>query len=141
MPDEKVKVAMFLPPGVAHAVKVQAARQGGGVSELVGNMFLCAHCREPIVDEFVVGTPKLIAPNRYAVFFHKSREACAAASGTRVNFFVDCPNCKSKPHQSFDRTELPGLLKNNGVKFYCITCDHSWMATGKQVEDIAHLLV
>jgi hypothetical protein len=139
MLEEKVKVAMFLPPGVAHAVKVQAARQGAGVSELVGNMFMCAHCREPIIDEFIVGAPKLIAPNKYAVFFHKNRAACLAASGTRINFFVDCPNCKAKPHQSFDRTELPRLLKTKGVKFYCISCDHSWQATTKELEEIARI--
>ncbi len=79
---DKVKVSMFLSPSVAHAIKVQAARQGGGVSDLVGGMFICAHCREPIEDEFVVGKPKLIEPNRYAVLFHKNREACIAASGT-----------------------------------------------------------
>jgi|ERR1700733_11412852 len=138
--EEKVKVAMFLPPGVAHAVKVQAARQGGGVSELVSNMFLCAHCREPIVDEFIVGAPKLVAPNKYAVFFHKTREACLTASGTRINLFVHCPKCKAQPHQSFDRKELPALVKSNSVKFYCISCDNSWKATAKDTEHIARLL-
>lgn len=137
---DKVKVAMFLPPEVAHAVKIQAARQGAGVSQLVGNMFLCAHCREPIVDEFVVGTPKLIARNRYAVFFHKNRETCLAASGTRVSFFKTCPHCKAVPHQSFDGTELRTLVQRKNVKFYCINCDSSWKATGKETDEIARLL-
>jgi hypothetical protein len=137
---DKVKVAMFLPPEVAHAVKVQAARNGAGVSELVGNMFLCAHCREPIVDEFVVGTPKLIAPYRYAVFFHKNREACLAASGTRVSFFKTCPRCKAAPHQSFDEKELRTLVRRKDVKFYCINCDGNWKATAKETDEIARLL-
>lgn len=79
----KVKVSMFLPPGLAQAIKIQAARQGGGVSDLIGGMFTCAHCHEPISDEFVVGKPKLTEPNRYAVLFHGNREACIAASGTK----------------------------------------------------------
>jgi hypothetical protein len=79
----KVKVSMFLPPGLAQAIKIQAARQGGGVSDLIGAMFTCAHCHEPISDEFVVGKPKLVEPNRYAVLFHGNREACLAASGTK----------------------------------------------------------
>ena len=136
---EKVKVAMFLPPEVAYAVKVQAARHGAGVSELVGNMFVCAHCREPIVDEFVVGRPKLIAPNRYAVFFHKNREACLTASGTRVSFFKTS-HCKAVPHQSFDEKELRTFVQRKNVKFYCINCDGNWKATVKETDEIARLL-
>jgi len=138
---EKVKVSMFLPKDVAHAVKVQAARQGSGVSELVGQMFRCACCREPIADEFVIGKPKLIELNRYAVLFHKNREACLAASGTRVTFGTKCPECGALPQQSFDRTELPALMQKKAVKFYCIQCDHYWKATAKDVEHIARLLV
>lgn len=136
----KVKVSMFLPKEVAHAVKVQAARQGSGVSELVGQMFLCAHCREPITDDFVVGKPKLIEPNRYAVLFHKNREACLTASGTRVTFGAKCPECGALPLQSFDKTELPALLQKKAVKFYCIQCDHHWKATAKDTEQVAQLL-
>ncbi|MGH6842424.1 MAG: hypothetical protein ACREDV_10095, partial [Methylocella sp.] len=74
--SKKVKVSMFLEPEVAQAVKVQAARQGlAGVSELMRNVFLCAHCREPITDEFVVGI-KMIAPGRFGVFFHANRNEC-----------------------------------------------------------------
>lgn len=131
---------MFLPPEVAHAVKVQAARQGAGVSELVGKMFICAHCREPIADEFVVGRPTLIEPNRYAVFFHKNREVCVAASGTRISFGVECPQCKSLPTQSFDKAELSALLQSTAVRFYCIQCDFHWKATDKDVERIKRFL-
>ena len=138
---DKVKVSMFLSKDVAHAVKIQAARQGAGVSELVGQMFICAHCREPIADEFIVGRPKLIEPNRYAVLFHKNREACLAASGTRITFGAKCPECNSLPLQSFDRTELPTLLQKKAIKFYCIQCDHHWKATTKDAEQIARLLV
>ena len=80
---EKVKVSLFLEPEVAKAVKVQAARQGAeGVSNLVSKCFVCAHCNEPITDDFVVGI-KLVAPNTYGVFFHANRKACRAASGTK----------------------------------------------------------
>ena len=80
--SDKVKVSMFLEPEIARAVKVQAARQGAdGVSGLVRNVFLCAHCREPITDEFVVGI-KMIAPGTFGVFFHANRKECRAASGT-----------------------------------------------------------
>lgn len=78
---EKVKVSLFLEPEVAKAVKIQVARQGAeGVSDLVSKVFVCAHCQEPITDEFVVGI-KLIAPNKYGVFFHANRKSCRAASG------------------------------------------------------------
>jgi hypothetical protein len=78
--SDKVKVSMFLEPEVARAVKVQAARQGvGGVSGLVRNVFLCAHCREPTTGEFVVGT-KMSAPGRFGVFFHAHRKECRSAS-------------------------------------------------------------
>ena len=78
---EKVKVSLFLEPEVAKAVKIQAARQGTeGVSELVSKFFLCAHCQEPITDDFVLGI-KLVAPNKYGVFFHANRKTCRAASG------------------------------------------------------------
>lgn len=79
--NEKVKMALFLEPEVAKAVKVQAARQGAeGVSDLVSKCFRCAHCGEPITDDFVVGI-KLVAPNEYGVFFHANRKPCRAASG------------------------------------------------------------
>ena len=77
----KVKVSMFLEPEVARAVKVQAARQGQeGVSGLVRQVFRCAHCQDPINDEFVVGI-KLVAPDKWGVFFHANRPDCRAASG------------------------------------------------------------
>jgi hypothetical protein len=80
--SEKVKVSLFLEPEVARALKVQAARRGaGGVSELVRETILCAHCREPITDEFVVGI-KQIPPGTFGVFFHKDRKECLAASKT-----------------------------------------------------------
>lgn len=80
---EKVKVSLFLEPEVAKAVKVQAARQGTeGVSNLVSKVFMCAHCHEPITDDFVIGI-KLVAPNEYGVFFHANRKACRAASGNK----------------------------------------------------------
>jgi len=79
----KVKVSLFLEPEVARAVKVQAARQGAdGVSELVRNVFLCAHCGEPITDEFVVGI-KMTTPGTFGVFVHANREKCRAAGGAR----------------------------------------------------------
>jgi hypothetical protein len=126
---DKVKVCMFLPPSVAHAIKVQAARHGGGVSDLIGGMFICAHCREPIADEFIVGKPKLVEPNRCAVLFHRNREACVAASGTRISFGARCPQCSSTGLQSFDRNELQALLQSKNVRFHCRQCDNRWNAT------------
>jgi hypothetical protein len=79
--SNKVKVSMFLEPEVARAIKVQAARQGAeGVSGLVRNVFLCAHCREPITDDFVVGM-KTLGPGTFGVFFHANRRGCRSASG------------------------------------------------------------
>jgi hypothetical protein len=75
----KVKVSVFLDPELARAVKVQAARQGVGVSELVGKMFICAHCGEPIEDDPVVGIK--LSPGTFCVRFHGNRKACRAASG------------------------------------------------------------
>ena len=78
---DKVKISLFLEPEVARAVKVQAARQGtDGVSGLVRKFFVCAHCTEPIIDEFVVGI-KRTAPETFGVFFHANREKCRAAGG------------------------------------------------------------
>ena len=79
--SDKVKISVFLDPEVAKAVKVQAARQGSGVSDIVRSIFSCAHCHEPIAEEFVVGIPNMITPDWYGVFFHKNRKACLAASG------------------------------------------------------------
>jgi hypothetical protein len=74
-------MSVFLEPEVARAAKVQAARQGGGgVSELVRNFFVCAHCSEPIFDEFVVGI-KMTAPGTFGVFFHANRDECRKAGG------------------------------------------------------------
>jgi hypothetical protein len=137
---DKVKISMFLPPAVARAAKVQAARAGAGLSDLVSGIFQCAYCREPITDEFVVGTPRLVASNNYAVFFHKNREACLAASRTRVNFFVKCPNCGDMSHQSFGRSEMQGLLEKEGVRFYCISCNNSWKATAGDNANIVKIL-
>lgn len=132
---------MFLPPDVAQALKIQAARQGGGVSELVGGLFLCAHCREPIADDFVVGKSKKVEPNKFAVLYHRNREACVAASGTRISFGAQCPQCKALPVQSFDRTELPQLLQRKNVRFYCIQCDNHWNATADDAKEIERLLL
>jgi hypothetical protein len=78
---DKVKVSLFLEPDVARAVKAQAARQGTeGVSGLVRTVFVCAHCGEPITDEFVVGI-KMTAPGTFGVFFHANRAKCRAAAG------------------------------------------------------------
>ena len=78
---EKVKISVFLEPEVAKAVKIQAARQGAGVSQIISSIFSCAHCHGPITDEFIVGIPKLIAPDWYGVFFHKNKKTCLIASG------------------------------------------------------------
>src|SRR5713226_241727 len=109
--SEKVKVSVFLEPGIVKAGKVQAAREGSGISAIVRNIFLCAHCGEPITDEFVVGSPKLIAPNRYGVFFHRNRKECLKASGPRVAFIVTCPHCKKPAHQDFERAKLFDLFQ------------------------------
>ena len=83
--SSKVKVSLFVEPEVAHAMKVQAARQGAeGVSKLVGRAFLCAHCGEPIMDEFVVGI-KMTTPGTFGVFFHANRKECRTASGAGQN--------------------------------------------------------
>ncbi len=77
----KVKVSLFVEPEVARAMKVQAARQGAeGMSKLIGNVFSCAHCGEPITDEFVVGI-KMTAPGTFGVFFHANRKECRMAGG------------------------------------------------------------
>jgi hypothetical protein len=140
MSDDKVKVSMFLDAPIAQAVKIRAARDGTGVSEVIGKMFQCAHCREPITDEFIVGKPKLIAPNRSAVFFHKNRKECAAAGGTEVRFFLKCPNCEAIPQQTFDPSRLRELIQKKAVEFYCISCDHSWKASAKETEEISRLV-
>jgi formate-dependent nitrite reductase cytochrome c552 subunit len=110
MADNKVKVSMFLAAPIAQAVKIRAARDSTGVSETISNMFQCAHCRETITDEFIIGKPTQIAPNRYAVFFHKNRKECAEASGTEIRFFMKCPNCHEHPMQTFDPLTLKKLI-------------------------------
>jgi hypothetical protein len=140
MSDEKIKVSMFLTAPIAQAVKIRAAREGTGVSEVIANMFRCAHCREPITDEFIIGKPTLIASNRYAVFFHKNKKDCAAASGSQVRFFLKCPNCETLPQQSFDPIELRRLLQAKAVKFYCISCDHAWKPSVAEAKEIALLV-
>jgi hypothetical protein len=139
--SEKVKVSMFLEPEVAKAIKVQAARQGSGMSEIVRNVFLCAHCREPITDEFVLGAPKLVDKNKYGVFFHKNRKECLNASGTKIVFFSECPTCKQPAFQEFDREVLFERLQNKQVKCYCIRCDAQWQPTADDAISLSRLLV
>jgi len=140
MPDDKVKVSMFLAAPIAQAVKIRAARDGTGVSEVIGNMFQCAHCREPITDEFIVGKPKQIAPNRFAVFFHKNRKECTAASGNELRFFMKCPKCEALPQQSFDPIDLRKLIQKRAVEFYCTSCDHRWKASAAELREITRVL-
>jgi hypothetical protein len=137
---DKVKISMFLEPELARAVKMQAASQGAGVSELIGNMFLCAHCGEAITDDFVVGLPKLVAPNKYRALFHTNRPECLAASGAKVVYLPVCPTCKLPAHQQFEQRELYRLLQHKGVKFYCIRCDNHWAATHEQSIELSRLL-
>lgn len=75
----KVKMSVFLEPEVARAAKVQAARQGAGISEVVRNFFVCGHCDEPITDEFAVGIK--VTPGSFRVFFHANRDECRVAGG------------------------------------------------------------
>ena len=139
MSDKKVKISMFLEPDLAKAVKIQAARQGAGVSEIMRSVLSCAHCREPITDEFVIGTPMLVAPGRYDVFFHKNRPECRKASGERIAYVPMCNNCKDPAYQSYERATLFSLLQSSGtLRFYCIRCDESWPAT---LEDAGKLLL
>jgi len=140
MPDDKVKVSMFLAAPIAQAVKIRAAREGTGVSETIGHMFQCAHCREPITDEFIVGRPTTIAPNQHAVFFHKNRKECAEAGGPEVRFFLECPHCNAIPQQAFDKRTLRGLLDRQCLEFYCITCDQQWKASADELKTAAALL-
>ena len=80
----KTKVSLFLEPSLAKALKIQAARHGHeGVSSLVSSTFLCAHCQEPITEDFVVGI-KNISPNRFGVLFHANKKDCVSASGTKA---------------------------------------------------------
>ena len=82
--SDKIKVSMFLEPELARAVKIQAARNGQeGVSGLMRKVFRCAHCQEPITDDFVVGI-KIVAPDTFGVFFHANRTECRAASGAAL---------------------------------------------------------
>jgi len=137
---DKVKISMFLEPELARAVKMQAASQGAGVSELVGNMFLCAHCGEAITDDFVVGLPRLVAPNKYRALYHKKRSACLAASGNKIVYLPMCPTCALPTHVQFEQNELYRLLQQKAVKFYCIRCDTHWAATHEQSIELSRLL-
>ena len=141
MSDKKMKISMFLEPGVAQAVKIQAARQGTGVSEIMRSVLSCAHCREPITDEFVIGEPTLIAHGKYDVFFHKNRPTCRKASGERIAYVPICNKCNEPAYQSFERDKLYTLLQSNNIKFYCIKCDSSWLATLEDAVKLSLLLV
>lgn len=142
MPEdkEKVKMSVFLEPEVARAAKTQAALQGAGVSAIVRNVFTCAHCGEPITDEFIIGTPKPVSQDRYGVFFHKHRDACLKASGARVVYIPVCPSCSEPAYQQFEPQTLYEQLLKRSVPFYCIRCDHHWDAGAKETDDLARLL-
>ncbi len=137
---DKVKMSMFLPPEVAQAVKVQAARQGTGVSESVAQHYLCACCGQPILDEFVVGVPRPVGPGKLGVMYHRNREACLAASGGRLSFFAPCPVCNAYAHQSFEKADLRAHLQDEKVSLYCIRCDHHWTPSPADAQEIAKLL-
>ena len=144
--SDKVKISAFLAPEVARAAKMQSAEQGSGVSKIIRSVFLCAHCGEPITDEFIVGTPKLTEPgedgkpDKYSVFFHKRRKECRTASGQRIAYVPVCNSCNNPAHQSFDETQLEELLLGNDVRFYCVRCDHSWPATTIDTGNLSNLL-
>ena len=136
MPDKKMKLSMFLEPDLAKAVKIQAARQGAGVSEIMRSVLSCAHCHEPITDEFVIGEPALIAQDKYDAFFHKNRPECRKASGERIAYVPICKKCNQPAYQSYKREELSAILRSNTLKFYCIRCNEIWPAT---LEDLGKL--
>ncbi|MET3109113.1 hypothetical protein AAKU58_003962 [Oxalobacteraceae bacterium GrIS 1.18] len=147
--SEKVKMSVFVESDVARAVKMQSASQGySGISQVIRSVFLCAHCREPITDAFIVGSPKLTEqgkdgnPDKFSVFFHKNREECRIASGQRIAYMPVCTNkkCNHVTHQSFDEKQLAELLARDGVKFYCISCDHSWAANAADKTHLCNLL-
>jgi hypothetical protein len=129
MSDKKIKLSMFLEPDLAKAVKIQAARHGAGVSEIMRSVLSCAHCREPITDEFVIGEPMQVAQGKYNVFFHKNRPECRKASGERIPYVPICNICQEPAYQSYKRVELSTLLQSNSLKFFCIRCGESWPAT------------
>lgn len=131
---------MFLEPDLAKAVKIQAARQGAGVSEIMRSVLSCAHCREPITDEFVIGDPMLIAQDTYNAFFHKNRKECRKASGNRIAYVPICNKCNKPAYQSYKKEELSTLLQSNVLKFYCISCDNSWPPTLEDAGKLTLLL-
>jgi hypothetical protein len=138
--ESKVKVSMFLEPALADALKKRTAKQGSGISKIMRDVFLCAHCQEPISDEFIIGSPKLIATDKYGVFFHRHREECLKASGTKIVYIPLCPKCKEPVYREFDRTDLHDRLQKRSVGFYCIHCDTQWNATLEEERDLARLL-
>ena len=138
---DKVKVAMFLSPEVAQAIKVQAARQRTGVSDAVTQHYLCAHCGEPLLDEIMVGVPRPVGPekSRESVMYHKNRDACRTAAGGRISFLATCPKCGVFAHQSFVKAELRASLQSRTVRFYCSRCDHNWMPAEADTHEIAKI--
>ena len=139
MSEEKpVKLAIFLKPEFNKAVKIQAARQGSGVSEIVRTVVTCSHCKEPITDEFIIGEPKEISQGKYDVFYHKNRPECRKASGRRIAYVPICNSCHMPAYQSYEREELPTLVQSGMLKFYCIRCNHIWPAT---MEDAGQLIL
>ena len=143
---EKVKMSVFVESDVARAVKMQSASQGTGVSQIIRSIFLCAHCREPITDEFIVGSPKLTEhgkdgnPDKYSVFFHKHREECRLASGQRIGYVPLCDQCKQPAYQSFDEKHLTESLAKDEVIFYCMPCEHFWRASHFEKQNLTKLL-
>jgi hypothetical protein len=127
-------------PDVAKEARIHAAGYGAGVSELLHSGLLCANCREPITDEFVIGEPMLVAPGKYDVFFHKNRRECRKASGEKIAYLPLCTNCKTPAYQSFTRETLSALLRSNAVKFHCSQCDNSWPAASEDAGKLSRLL-
>ena len=140
---EKVKMSVFLEADVARAAKTQAALLGaGGVSAIVRDIFTCAHCNEPITDEFVIGTSKPTSQDqdKYGVFFHKQRYACRKASGIEVVYIPVCASCSKPAYQQFKPQALYEQLVKRSLRFYCIRCDHQWAADAKETGDLADRL-
>jgi hypothetical protein len=140
MPDKKMKLSMFLEPDFAKAVKIQAARQGAGVSEIMRSVVSCAHCHDPITDEFVIGEPTQVAQGKYNVFFHKNKPECRKASGERIPYVPICNKCKEPAYQSYKREDLSTLIQSDNLKFYCIRCNESWPASMEDVRQLSSLL-
>jgi len=58
-----------------------------------------------------------------------------------ISFTARCPTCKEEASQGpRDPDAIRRLLRENGLSFYCDSCDHEWEPSHQELANVELLL-